>query len=190
MTPVRQPRWPERAEPAGPAAGRALQDPPRVREGAPERLRRRGHPRGGPGPPPRQRLSVLSLSGCWPDLLPDGLLRIPAFGASIPWRSLKKSSVLALTHPGEAPAVRRAPGSAARSPEHKIGEDPRSLEDSGDYRRRMPNGPSRPFASATLFRVPGTRRSHLPHLSPAQPITTASPTAPNPWLWHPMGSFR
>src|SRR5580704_2372743 len=64
MSPVRQPSRPERAEPPGPAARRALQDAPRVREGAPQRLRRRSDPRRSPGPPPRRlRLTPSSRYG-------------------------------------------------------------------------------------------------------------------------------
>ena len=43
--------------PRRPAAHRAVQDAPRVREGAPQRRRRRGDPGRGPGPPAR-RLSL------------------------------------------------------------------------------------------------------------------------------------
>src|SRR6266487_5677312 len=58
---LRQPRGAERAGPAEPAPRRALQDAPRLREGAPQRLRRRGHPGRGPGPPAR-RLSFAALA--------------------------------------------------------------------------------------------------------------------------------
>src|SRR6185437_10205992 len=60
---LRQPRGPERARPAEPAPRRALQDAPRLREGAPQRLRRRGHPGRSPGPPAR-RLSLAAPAAC------------------------------------------------------------------------------------------------------------------------------